>query len=491
MAKKRGEEEKGVREGRGRCCEHLYNYRAFFSTDMKLLLIYPPFCAPTIRPYSISYLKNFVENNLDLEVKCLDLNAQFHKLRFPKYYQRLKQKHDLLSYGRLLEEFENEARDVYAHNHKTVIAGKEPELLSQMIQLIIQEKADDLAFSFVYNSQVFYGKALLEALQGKGIHCLVGGPAIPTTLQPYLHLKNEVELIAYLAQQQQQQQQQPDVQRSDEKHYNCNTIPDFSDYHDEDYLSAARLIPIKTSSTCFYKQCTFCTHYADVPYLEFNLENIKKTIIRSGAKHVCFIDDMISRERLDAIAKMMKPLGVTWWCQLRPTRDLRGHFQELQASGLRSIAWGVESGSQRILNLMKKGTTVENIPLILKESHDAGIKNMVYIMFGFPTETKEEFGQTLAFLQQNTSVIDLVSTAVFGLQKRSTIYQNPAQFGIQEVKTQPRTILDEKITYRSQSGLQPGEVKILKQKYKRSLRQLNKVPAVFDYFKEQILVFDG
>ena len=451
---------------------------------MKLLLIYPPFCAPTIPPYSISYLKNFVGNNVNIDVKCVVLNAQFHKLKFLTYYRRLKQKHNLISYGNLLAEFENEARTVYAVNHKRVIAEQEPELLAEMLQLIELEKPDYVAFSFVYNSQVFYGKALLGALEKKGIKCIIGGPAAHAHIQHHIYLKNEVDFIEYIA------QQHPGLQKYERENYNCNTCPDFGDYQDEDYLSLAKIIPIKTCSTCFYKQCTFCTHYADVPYLEFNLENIKTTIVKSKAKHVCFIDDMISRPRLLDIAKMLKPLKVTWWCQLRPTKDLQGHLAELYASGLRCIAWGVESGNRRILDLMKKGTNLDDSPLILKESHTTGIKNMVYIMFGFPSETKDEFMQTITFLQKNAQFIDLVSTSIFGLQKRSAIYKNPALFGIKEVNLHQRTILDEKITYLSQTGLQNQEAKDLRKKYKRTLRKLNKVPSAFDYFKEQILVFE-
>src|SRR3989338_7792068 len=188
---------------------------------MKLLLIYPPFCAPTIRPYSISYIRNFVENNLKIEVKCLDLNAKFHKLRFPKYYPELKQQQDIISYGKVLAEFENEAREVYAQNHKAVIVGTEPELLAEMLQLITDEKAEYVAFSLVYNSQAFYGKALLEELTKRKVPCIIGGPAVPTILQSYLHLKNEVELINYLA------RQQPGLERFSGENYNGDTIPDF------------------------------------------------------------------------------------------------------------------------------------------------------------------------------------------------------------------------------------------------------------------------
>jgi hypothetical protein len=57
---------------------------------MKLLLVYPPFCTPTVPPYSITYLKSFLSANTKLEIKCLDLNAKFHKKVFEDLYQRLK-----------------------------------------------------------------------------------------------------------------------------------------------------------------------------------------------------------------------------------------------------------------------------------------------------------------------------------------------------------------------------------------------------------------
>ena len=110
-------------------------------------------------------------------------------------------------------------------------------------------------------------------------------------------------------------------------------------------------------------------------------------------------------------------------------------------------------------------------------------------MFGFPSETKEEFGQTIAFLKENNDSIDLVCTNVFGLQKRSPIFKNPDLFGIQEVKEQPRTILSEKIMYKVASGMQNEEAKKMRKRYKLTLRKLNKLPASFDYFKEQVLIF--
>ena len=82
--------------------------------------------------------------------------------------------------------------------------------------------------------------------------------------------------------------------------------------------------------------------------------------IQSKKKNFFFIDDMISRKRLIEIAEMVKPLGIRWWCQLRPTIDLCGHFKQLYESGLRCIGWGIESGSQKVLDKIKKGTNVKD-----------------------------------------------------------------------------------------------------------------------------------
>src|SRR3989338_380220 len=89
---------------------------------MKLLLIYPPFCTPTAMPYSLAALKSNLIASLQLNIKCLDLNAYFHTIQFPTYYQNLQLAYQqgLTTYGKLLQDFENESREVYAQNHKLI-----------------------------------------------------------------------------------------------------------------------------------------------------------------------------------------------------------------------------------------------------------------------------------------------------------------------------------------------------------------------------------
>ena len=88
-------------------------------------------------------------------------------------------------------------------------------------------------------------------------------------------------------------------------------------------------------------------------------------------------------------------------CQLRPTINLtKDTLQLLYDSGLKLVIWGVESGNDRILKIIRKGTNVSDLKVVLKDSFDVGIKNVLYIMFGFPTETEEDIHDTLKFISE-------------------------------------------------------------------------------------------
>lgn len=453
---------------------------------MKLLLIYPPFCPPSMPPYSISYLKSFLNDNLNIDIKCLDLNAKFHKLEFPKYYQQIKKNNlDIETYGKILADFENTSRPIYAENNLKVRRKESPVHYEKILKLILNEKPDIVAFSFVYNSQCFYSTPLLEELHQRNIPCIVGGPATITQFQEkYTYLKNEIEFLNYLT------KNYKIPQKYKNTDYICCNHPDFTDYLKEDYLSKELILPIKTSSTCFYKQCTFCTHFANVPYYEYNTNEIIETITKHHAKYIYFIDDMISNKRLEELAKALKPLHVRWLCQLRPTKDLIPILPQLNQSGLHAVLWGVESANQRILDLIRKGTNINDIKNVLIASHNAKIKNMLFIMLGFPSETKEEVMNTFKFMMDNTELINLICTSTFGLQSRSYIYNHPEEFNINSINVQKRTILDEKITYTLTSGVTQDEAKKIRKRHMHIINKVNKVPKVFDYLKEQILLFD-
>ena len=428
---------------------------------MKLLLIYPPFCTPTMMPYSISYLKSFVESNSDIEVKALDLNAKFHKLRFKRYYDKLNKE----EHGNLLTEFYDESKEVYAKNHREIVMGKEPELIDEMLQIIEKEKPTHIAFSIVYNSQNFYTDKLIDRLD---IPIITGGEAVCKKVRKKtISLKNEIELLEFF----------------NIKPKNLATMPDFSDYDKNDYLTKDIIIPVKSSTSCYYKRCTFCTHHKSLPYHELPIDNLTES------RNYFFIDDMIPLKRLLQISNEMKRRKARWSVQLRPSKEIIPHLKELSSSGLRSVAWGVESGNDDILKKMQKGTNAKDIADVLKESKKHGIINMAFIMFGFPTETKEQFIDTIDFLKGNKDNIDLISVSIFGLQEGSLIYENPKKFGIISIRKIKRTVLDDQIEYECADGLTQQQARRLRSRYSKTIRNIESLPRVLNYLKDQTLFF--
>ncbi|MFO7710417.1 MAG: B12-binding domain-containing radical SAM protein [Candidatus Woesearchaeota archaeon] len=399
---------------------------------MKILLIYPPFCPPTIMPYSISYLKAFIETNTDIHAKALDLNVRFH--------QRFQSLENILP--------------VYTSNNKQILNNQDPEGFDELKELVRKENPDLLAFSLVYSSQVFYAKALIEALN---IPAVQGGPAASSHINARI-IPDELKLLEYLGK-------------------NATRFivqPDFSDLHPQEYFSPEPIYPVKTSHGCYYKMCAFCTHHKDESYMEIPIQ------LPEG-KNFFFIDDMIPPKRLIEIADQM-PKNARWWAQLRPAKDLIPILPKLAGSGLKSIAWGVESGCQKMLNRMQKGTQVQDIKQVLATAKKEGIINTVYIIFGFPGETEEDFHETIKFLKENSENIDLISTSMFGLQKGSKVYNNPEAFGI-EIRSETRTLLDDKITYTPD----PGNIRELRKKYKKTIENLNKYPKYYNLYKDQTL----
>ena len=185
---------------------------------MKILFVYPPFCTPASPPYSITNLHSKIKSEV------LDLNLEFHKLKFP-IYQEYYQKGDWEDYEKVTKEYHKKTSITYAKNNRKVLNNKKPEFFDQLLNQIKEKKADIVAFSVVYSSQTFYTYALLKELK----NTVVGGPAINKKL---------VDLTDKTIDLKEEQLQL-----------------DFTTY--DKYFTPKQVIPIKSSSTCPYKKMFF------------------------------------------------------------------------------------------------------------------------------------------------------------------------------------------------------------------------------------------
>lgn len=129
-------------------------------------------------------------------------------------------------------------------------------------------------------------------------------------------------------------------------------------------------------------------------------------------KHIEFLDLLFNgnMKNLDEFCDLMisKPIkaDLKWHANviIRPemTSEL---LVKMKKAGCSHLTYGIESGSQRVLDLMRKRYKVEDADRVLKYTNEAGIEVTCNFMFGFPGEEEEDFQQTLDFLRCNAKYI--------------------------------------------------------------------------------------
>lgn len=156
-------------------------------------------------------------------------------------------------------------------------------------------------------------------------------------------------------------------------------------------------------------------------------------------EHIEFLDLELngSMKALDEFCDLMianpPKSGIRWHANIiiRPEID-RSFLFKMKQAGCHRLSVGIESGSQRVLDLMKKRYKVEDAERVLQYAHEAGIHVTTNFMFGFPGETKEDFNLTLEFLRRNAKAIGTVypSRTFCTIEPFSYLSQHLDEFGI-------------------------------------------------------------
>ncbi|MFH1642431.1 MAG: radical SAM protein [Nanoarchaeota archaeon] len=107
---------------------------------------------------------------------------------------------------------------------------------------------------------------------------------------------------------------------------------------------------------------------------------------------------------------------------------------KMRKAGCISLWFGAETGSQKLLDYIEKGITIEQISHVLRWSHEAGIWTCVEIISGLPTETDYDIRQTTAFLKENSKFIDTINFSPFFLCYPSRMYVYPKKYGIKNIR---------------------------------------------------------
>jgi len=118
-----------------------------------------------------------------------------------------------------------------------------------------------------------------------------------------------------------------------------------------------------------------------------------------GINDITFYDDefVIDKRRMMTVCDGIRELDITWTCEARVDQVNAEVLRSMKAAGCRLINYGIESGNQRILDTLRKHTTIGRIREAVESTLEAGIGAAGYFMLGCPGETKESMSETLNF----------------------------------------------------------------------------------------------
>lgn len=130
-------------------------------------------------------------------------------------------------------------------------------------------------------------------------------------------------------------------------------------------------------------------------------DEIEHLIEKYGLEKIAFMDDtfMLNKSRANDIADEIKKRGLDIGFVASSRVDMvnKALLEKLKKSGLSTLYYGVESGSQRILNLMKKGITLNQAENAVRSAKEVGVEVLTSFILGFPGETKKEMDKTIDF----------------------------------------------------------------------------------------------
>jgi hypothetical protein len=227
---------------------------------------------------------------------------------------------------------------------------------------------------------------------------------------------------------------------------NSLPTPCFDDFKLESYLSPDPVLPILSSKGCYWGKCAFCSHNESYRWRYRNrdaskiADDLQHLSNRYGVHHFVFTDEAISPASISRLSDELINRDEDY--RLSTNIRFERHFtpelcRKMHEAGFRLLYLGLESGCNRILDVMKKGITKEIAAEVCQNIHSADIWNHLYVFFGFPTESREEAQETIDFLLTNKNIINSFSVGYFILNKGAAVAKYPEQYGIDRIDIDP------------------------------------------------------
>lgn len=166
-----------------------------------------------------------------------------------------------------------------------------------------------------------------------------------------------------------------------------------------------KALNVITMRGCPYN-CRFCsrTFFKGMRFRSVDkvVQEIQWLMEKYGIRGIFFTDDtfVANKKRVYELCDKLEPLNIKWNCQGRANLVDIELLKRMKKAGCVAVGYGIESGSQRILNNMNKKVTVEQAERALRDTVKVGMLPIVQMMYGYPGETRETLQETVQFFKQ-------------------------------------------------------------------------------------------
>ncbi len=214
---------------------------------------------------------------------------------------------------------------------------------------------------------------------------------------------------------------------------------------------------------CYWKKCSFCDvsldyiSRFDAATASTLVERIEAIVRETGETGFHFVDEAAPPKSLKALAAELqrRKLAISWWGNIRFEKSFTPALcQELADSGCIAISGGLEVASDRLLKLMKKGVSVDQVARVTRAFSDAGILVHAYLMYGFPTQTVQDTVDALEYVRQlfEAGCIQSGFFHRFTCTVHSPVGQHPEQYGFTLAPLPPVTFAKNDVHFIDPTG---------------------------------------
>ena len=215
---------------------------------------------------------------------------------------------------------------------------------------------------------------------------------------------------------------------------------------------------------CYWKKCSFCDvsldyigRYDGAP-AALLVDRIESIIEETGQTGFHFVDEAAPPKALKSLADELqrRNRSISWWGNIRFEKSFTPELcNQLADSGCIAVSGGLEVASDRLLTLMKKGVSVDQVARVTRSFSDAGILVHAYLMYGFPTQTVQDTVDALEYVRQLFAEGCIQSGFFhrFACTVHSPVGLNPAEYGIKLKALPPITFATNDVEFIDPSGV--------------------------------------